>query len=439
MGEAAVRREAYNFYFRDTWKITPKLTLNYGLRYEVNSRIKEAHHLTSGVFFNLDGAPFLVNPQPHYAMDWNGWGPRLAIDWRWDDKTVFHAGGAITTLLPNLWQQNMATGGLPFVAYLYESAAPGAAITFSNTPQKITLPGFYTPGGQLIYASGKSMDVAPNTVLDVLRFERESAALSVDKLIRGVSAFGMDPKFGNGYVASYTAGLERKVGDVTVNAAYVGTAGVKLARIDFPNGYGGADPAYAPYTQFNAAGQVTGGYAVATVMANSSHSTYHSLQVSASKTSLRHGLGLQASYTFSKSLDDTSSVLGGFIPNASGTVLQASPQDPWNLRAEKGPFNVRHAARIFGERGAGVRAEPCAGAARAGAAIHGRVARAGRGHADVGVAVHGLFGHPTDRSGGQRGGQTGPGGRTGAVHQPDGAGGLLRAGRQQRVVVLNSD
>ena len=45
--EAAVRREAYNFYFLDTWKATSRLSVNYGLRYEVNSRIKEAKNRTS--------------------------------------------------------------------------------------------------------------------------------------------------------------------------------------------------------------------------------------------------------------------------------------------------------------------------------------------------------------------------------------------------------
>ena len=42
VGEAAARRAAYNFYFQDAWKVTPRLSLNYGLRYEVNSRISRS-------------------------------------------------------------------------------------------------------------------------------------------------------------------------------------------------------------------------------------------------------------------------------------------------------------------------------------------------------------------------------------------------------------
>ena len=55
------------------------------------------------------------------------------------------------------------------------------------------------------------------------------------------------------------------------------------------------------------------------------------------------GWGCRASYTYSKSVDDTSAVLGGLVPTA-GTVLQTSPQDPWNPAAEKGPstFDTTH-------------------------------------------------------------------------------------------------
>jgi hypothetical protein len=344
MGEAAVRREAVNFYFRDTWKVAQNFSLSYGLRYEVNSRIREAHHLASGVFFSDSGARYLVNPNPHYDMDWNGWGPRLAFDWKLNDKTILHGGGAITTLLPILWQVNLVTGGLPFVVSLYEAAAPGAPIPYSASPQPVNLPGIYSPSGELIYASGNSMAVAPNTEMDINRFERDLAALSPDKQVRAVSGAGMTKDTRNGYVGSYTGGIERRLGDVTLTAAYVGSVGVALPRIDSPNGYGGADAAYARYTQFDASGKVTGGLGPTMVMANSSHSTYHSLQASLSKTSLRYGLGFQASYTFSKSLDDTSAVLGGFVAAASGAVLQASPQNPFELHSEKGPstFDIAH-------------------------------------------------------------------------------------------------
>ena len=54
-------------------------------------------------------------------------------------------------------------------------------------------------------------------------------------------------------------------------------------------------------------------------------------------------LASQASYTWAKSLDDTSSVSGGL--GATGAVVQAYPQDPFNTHPEKGPstFDVGHA------------------------------------------------------------------------------------------------
>jgi hypothetical protein len=55
-------------------------------------------------------------------------------------------------------------------------------------------------------------------------------------------------------------------------------------------------------------------------------------------------LGFQASYTYSKSLDDTSTVLGGTPANA-GVILQALPQNPRDPCAEKGPstFDITQA------------------------------------------------------------------------------------------------
>ena len=347
--DAAARREAYNVYAQDEWQVTQRLTITAGLRYEVNSRIKERDQRTSSVLWenaagmSVDGmtpgakAVFLINNQPAYDLDLGGFGPRLAIDWHLPANTVFHAGAAITTLLPNLWQDNFATGGLPYVVTPLETAAPGAPLTFSNTVQTIALPEIYTPSGQLVFASGNSKLVPPNTPMDVQRYEEDLAALSPSHQLVPLTAQAITETFRNGYIGTYTAGFDRKFGDVSTSAAYVGTVGVALPRMDFPNGYPGATAANAPYTQFNTAGQIVGGFGPIYELTNRSHSSYHSLQISASKTTLRGGLGLQVGYTFSKSIDDTSAVLGGFQQGSSGTLLQSAPQNPRDLGAEKGP------------------------------------------------------------------------------------------------------
>jgi hypothetical protein len=79
-------------------------------------------------------------------------------------------------------------------------------------------------------------------------------------------------------------------------------------------------------------------------MGTPSHSTYHALQVSASKSSPRRGLGFQTSYTYGKSLDDSSAIVYSFT-SPTGTVLQTLPQNPSNPGAEKGPstFDIRQA------------------------------------------------------------------------------------------------
>ena len=74
-------------------------------------------------------------------------------------------------------------------------------------------------------------------------------------------------------------------------------------------------------------------------MTSGSHSSYHALQTSLNKNSAKYGLGLQASYTYSKSIDDTSAVLGGLL-GASGTILQTVPQNPWDPSAEKGAIDL---------------------------------------------------------------------------------------------------
>ncbi len=350
IGDSAIHRDAYNFYFQDSWKVSPSLMINYGLRYEIDSRIREQDKRTSAPIIGLKngalpGSELLINPDPAYKLDPRGWGPRLGLDWHAAPNTVVHVGGAISTLLINLWQDNSLTGSTPFVVYPHLNAAPGQPIRFGTTITPQQLPTVYTVSGSTVFASGDSKQVPGNTVMDLLRYEQDLAAISPDHQITPISALGISPDFQNGYIATWTAGIEQKIGGVGVNAGYVGTAGIKLPSMDFPNGYSGASPGFAPYTQFNSAGQFAGGYGPVTIVTNRSHSTYHALQVSAQKNLTSFGLGFQASYTFSKSIDDTSAVVGGFISGASGAVAQTAPEDPFNAAIDKGPsnFDIKHA------------------------------------------------------------------------------------------------
>jgi len=353
--EAAVRREAYNFYFQDSWKFSARWIVNYGLRYELNSRIKEAKHRTSiAEPIGPDGKPtsfltpgatqiFLYNPQPVYPMDWSGLGPRVSIDFALTQHTTIHAGGAITTILPNLWQDNFVTGGIPLVFQPLVTALPGIPVPFHNTAVPLALPPAYTTGGQLLFPNGNSSNVPPNTQIDLQRFQNDLDALTPGNEVQLLTAAVISRTFRNGYIATSTFGIDHDFGSVKLSAAYVGTAGVHLGSVFSPNGYAGADPAFAPFTQFNSSGHAIGGFGPESVMSTGSHSSYHALQTSLSQNASRIGLSFQASYTFSKSLDDTSAVLGG-LPTNAGVILQTLPQNPRNPEADKGPstFDVTH-------------------------------------------------------------------------------------------------
>jgi hypothetical protein len=353
--EAGVRREAYNFYFQDTWKATPRFTFSWGVRYEVNSRIHEATKRTSlPVFLDSSGKAtsyrnrnanqiFVINPQPPYAMDWGGWGPRLAIDYELTGRTVLHAGGSIATRLPNLWQENFLTAGLPFVFNPYATAQPGTPIPFHNNLVPLVLPPAYDIQGQLIFPKGRSEDAAPNSQLDLQRFQTDLAALTPGHQVQLPTASGIVANFQNGYIGSYRLGVDQTLGKLVASANYVATVGVHLPSVFSPNSYTGADPAFAPFTKFDATGRPVAGYGSETLITSESHSSYHSLQTSLTSKSSWAGLQMQASYTYAKSLDDTSSVLGGLFGTA-GVILQTLPQNPWNPSAEKGPstFDVTH-------------------------------------------------------------------------------------------------
>jgi Carboxypeptidase regulatory-like domain len=341
IGPAAINRNDFNFYAQDTWKMSDRFTLDYGLRFEYYSPITERANRTSS-FLEVNppaGTPqqFVINPRPTYRSGWNGWGPRVQLDWRAPYKMLVHVGGGITVIPPNIWQDNFLTGSTPFVVYPRVNAAKNAEIPYGFQITPSELPQAYTPEGQNIFANGNPKDVPANTVLDVNRYEDDLAALAPGQQLSLLNLSAVDRRFGNAFLNTWTLGVERQFGGLTADAAYVGTAASRLPRSSFPNGYPGADPAFAPYTQFDGNGVVTGGFGLETVITGTSHSTYHALQTSLAGTIGHGGPGIQAGYTWAKSLDDTSGVSGG--TGSTGAVAVESPQNPFNTHPEKGASN----------------------------------------------------------------------------------------------------
>ncbi len=348
IGPAAINRNAWAVYAQDTWRMLPTLTLDYGLRWELYTPISERADRTSGLTFTPTPTgiqqQYVINPQPGYRFQKDGLGPRVQLTWAAPHDFQVHAGGGITVIPPNIWQDNFLTGSTPFVVYPRLTSASSAPIPYGFQITPSELPNVYTPQGVNIFASGNTKAVPPNTVMDLNRYEQDLAALTPSKVVSPLALSSIDPTFGNAWLYTWTLGLERKLGDLVADAAYIGTAGSHLPRESFPNAYPGAGPAEAPYTTFNSSGNILGGFGFEQVITNTSHSTYHALQTSLQGTISHGGPGIQAGYSWSKSIDDTSSVTGGFISGGTGAVAPAFPQNPTNTHLEKGPstFDVTH-------------------------------------------------------------------------------------------------
>jgi len=342
-GPAAINRNAAGVYAQDTFKVTPRFTLDYGIRWDLYTPITERARRTSSFLNSGDKQEYVINPQPGYQTSWHAWQPRIQLSWQATGKLLARAGGSIMTIQPNIWQDNFLTGSTPFAVYprLLSAAVAPIHYGFRIVPQE--LPAVYTPDGKNIFPSLKPSEVKANTVMDVDRYEKDLASLHPGQSVSDLNLSGIDRSFTNATLYTWTLGLEHKFGNLTGDAAYVGTTSEHLPREIFPNAYPGASPKFARYTTFDNAGNVTGGFGVENIIAAKSHSSYHALQASLSGTMAHGGPGIQASFTWGKSLDDTSLVLGG--TGATGANASPYPQNPFDLHAEKGPsgFDVNTA------------------------------------------------------------------------------------------------
>jgi hypothetical protein len=298
------------YYFQDDWKISPKLTLNLGLRYEYNlppiesvNKMASFDPTTSTIKVAGDQEAF-INPatgalelRPRagigrrlWKTDKNDFAPRVGLAWRpfGGTRTVVRAGfgtfynyqivgNGITPLSRNSPFRERQTAG-PFA----NTARPSLADIFSGTPSI----------------------VAP----------------------------GVDPNFRTAYIDQWSLGIQREVlTNLVVDISYLGSEGHKLPIGSNINQAFLGPGTVASRRPFQGYGNITGGY-----VESIGNSNYHGLTARVERR-FNEGLSFISSYTWSKSIDENSGISTG--SDSSGGI-----QDVRNRRAERSlsDYDVNH-------------------------------------------------------------------------------------------------
>jgi hypothetical protein len=300
IARGATRRDTYTnnlgTFIQDDWKITPRLTLNLGLRHEYTGPLSEKFDRISN--FLPDAGLLRVGQglDRLYQRDWNNLAPRagFAFDPRGTGKTVVRGAYGIYYDSPSqdfFLVQSFPNGNVG------TNPVPGLGTFTTN----FTGPVPFGPGVNMF--GDVSQPVPPFTV------------------------FGVDRHMRTPYVQSYNFNLEQTIVDGTVlQVGYVGSKGTKLFRLrDINQATPGPVETLQQRRPFNAAyPQFAGIYQLEA----SANAGYNALQVILRRR-LSKGMTLFASHIWSHSIDDASN---GICSCTAGVSL---PQNSFDTRAEK--------------------------------------------------------------------------------------------------------
>ncbi len=321
----------YAAYVQDDWRITPKLMLNLGLRYEYASPIKEVN----GLMGNFDPARGLVQQgQPSvgdtlWKPDRKNFSPRLGFAWDVTGKgtTVVRGGGSViyssfvaATFMGNGGAQNgsgSSVGAVPTGACT-TAVNPGVACpqTLGGTISlgQANIKGSLLNWNGVVFPQGAGINCAG---------------------VASCSVLSVDPNLRTPYLVNYNFDVQHTItNNLSLEVGYVGNHGGNLLGLrdinqcaPNPNGncvrpYDGHPGSlgnfpYLKYINFTS---------------NDAHSNYNSLQATLTER-LSHGLNFTAGYTYGHGLDN------GSLNRFGGTPQDSTRPD---LEYASGDFDVRH-------------------------------------------------------------------------------------------------
>jgi len=346
------------FYAQDSWKITRKLTFDYGLRYDFSTYLREQYGRDP--FFS----PTTLNPAVGVlgAMEFDGYGPghcncdvaknypwalgpRLGVAYQLDSKTVFRGGFGV--IYGSTASNNNASGGLAGSSNTVTASTFGSAVTtlsvgipasFNPPPWPNLDPGQFNTTKTPISIAGQPF-IDPNAGRPPRQyqwsvgFQRELFRnLAVDVMYVGNRGmWWQSPALQNlnAIPASRLAAVGLNLnnpGDVALLTQSLSSPGVVARGLGnppypgFPLGQSLAQ-ALRPFPQFTT---------INVYWDPLGDTWYHSLQVKATKR-LSHGLTFLSTFTWQKNLDNGVEI---GEPNP-GTTGSAVVNDVFNRRNSK--------------------------------------------------------------------------------------------------------
>jgi hypothetical protein len=297
---AEMRRRMNFLYVQDDFKVSQKLTLNLGLRYEYVTPYWEANNQLTNldpagkVITSKSGGIYdraLVNP------DRNNFAPRIGIAYSLSPRTVIRSGYGIS--------------------YVHFNRVGSADLLSINGPQVVSA----------LIAQNLS---TPNFVPTQAGYP--AGLTAPDRLNPLIANFAyIPPDNPTGYVQNWVFSIQREIfKDTVVDLGYVGNKSTSLITIA---DYNQARPLRADETLATSPLQSRRPYPAfgpITVTWPHTFANYNALQVRFEHRGNK-GLYLLNSFVYSKAIDNSGQSL-----EAQGSGGRASPQNFYNLSADKG-------------------------------------------------------------------------------------------------------
>jgi hypothetical protein len=292
-------------YMADDWRVSSRLTVNLGLRYEflpppveVANRMMNLNNQTGKVMV----AGFNTGRHAGIETQWKLLAPRFGFAYQLLHSTVLRGGFG-------LFYNASGTGGGLYRMHRYLPFAASDAVTVN----------------ELAPNYGKVQNgLPPAPVTDFATVSNNPVG----------SFLTVPADFSNAYAQQFNLGVEHELkANIVLKAFYLGNLG---RRLDINYNYNQAVPgpgAVAPrFPLYKIAPGVVGD----TIAATDGNSNYHSMQLSAEKR-FSNGLSFLSAYTYAHSIDDVPLQQGG---NGEGPI----PQDPRYRFLDRGNslFDVRH-------------------------------------------------------------------------------------------------